>query len=145
MPQNFTDITDLIKAANKQHYVSYGGPEKAPPMRPPEASQDHVEVHEVVEHEPEPDVAEHVTVHPEVVKIPQDLQEQGVESTGQTHFPTHNAVQLPISDDKVIQGLKSPMSSSVRWLAEFCLFLLHKAHIKLKLAHGKAVRMFDAR
>jgi hypothetical protein len=145
MPQNFTDISDLVRAAQPPQQISYGGPEKIPIPRPPEVSKDHVEIHEVAEHEPEPEVKPYVEPRPEKVEIPQDVEEQGVESTGHSNFPTYNSVKLPISDEKVLQGLKTPISSSVRWLAEFCLFILRKAHIKLKTAHGKAVRMFDGR
>jgi hypothetical protein len=143
MSQNFTDISDVIKAA-QEHQVAYGGgPERIPPMRPPEVSKDHIEVHEVAEHQPEPEVKPYVEPRPEKVELPQEVVDEGVESTGHTQFPTYNSVKLPISDDKVLQGLKNPMTSSVRWLAEFCLYILDKAHIKLKTAHGKAVRMFD--
>lgn len=144
MSQNFTDISDIIAAAQSQQ-ISYGSPEKVPPMRPPEVSKDHVEIHEVTEHEPEPEVKPYVEPRPEKVEIPQDVADQGVESTGNSQFSSYNSVKLPITDDEVVKGLKTPISSSVRWLAEFCLFILRKAHIKLKTAHGKAVRMFDAR
>ncbi len=144
MPQNYTDISDLIQSVQAQQ-ISYGNPEKISPMRPPEVSKDHIEIHEVTEHEPEPEVKHYVEPRPEKIEVPQEVEEEGVASTGHSQFTTYNSVKLPISDDKVMQGLKNPISTSVRWLAEFCLFILRKAHIKLKIAHGKAVRMFDAR
>lgn len=144
MSPTFTDISHLVKQAEAQQ-ISYGGPEKLPPMRPPEATKDHVEIHEVVEHEPEPEVKPYVEPRQEQVVIPQDVADAGVVSTGHTQFPTYNSVKLPISDDKVMAGLKNPLSSSIRWLSEFCIFLLRRAHIKLKTAHGKAVRMFDGK
>lgn len=157
MSSNHTDITFLISQTSQQQTqgpqaalqpVSYGHPEKAPLFprlkSDSEAPKDHVEIHEVVEHQPEPEVQPYVEPRPEKVQVPQDLQDVGVESTGSTQFPSYNSIKLPISDDRVLQGLHRPISSSLRWLAEFCLHLLKKAHIRLRMAHGKAVRMFEA-
>ncbi len=142
MSPNYTDISSLVASQNSPQ-ISYGVPEKAPPVARPEASKDHVEIHEVVEHEPAPEVKPYVEHRPEKVDVPQDLTDAGVQATETTNFPTYNSVKLPISDDRVMQGLKNPISSSLRWLAEFCVYLLRRAHIKLKLAHGKAFRMFN--
>ena len=144
MMQNSTDISHLIKSLQDQH-ISYGGPEKIHIPRPPEITKEHVEIHEVAEHEPEAEVKPYVEPRPEKIELPEDVSSQGVELTGHTQFPTYNSVKLPITDEQIVVGLKDPISSSVRWLSEFCLFLLRRAHIKLKTAHGKAVRMFDGR
>jgi len=143
MPPNFTDISSLVSAPHPSP-VSYGHPEKALMPSPPDTHAEHVEVHEVVEHEPESDVKPYVEPHPDKIKISQELVDVGVQSTGHTQFPSYNSVKLPISDDRVLQGLGNPISSSLRWLAEVCIFLLRRAHIRLLKAHGKAVRMFES-
>lgn len=51
------------------------------------------------------------------------------------------AVQLPLSDDAVIRGLHAQVASSILWLASWCIRKLKKAHILLKIVHGKVVRV----
>ncbi len=54
--------------------------------------------------------------------------------------PRHN-IKLPISDDKIIEGLAQPTNSSWRWLSELARFMLQQAHISLKKIHGHVVRV----
>lgn len=54
--------------------------------------------------------------------------------------PKHN-VKLPISDEKIIEGLHKPVNSSWRWLSEIAVFILRRAHISLKKIHGHIVRV----
>ncbi len=94
--------------------------------------------------ESEAPVEDYVEVQEEEIDIPPDLKQIGVQQ------PAHNAsnipmqyqnVKLPISDDKVIQGLQQPIDSSMRWLAEFAMYILRHAHLGLKVVHGKVVRI----
>jgi len=98
-------------------------------------------IHEVVEHEPEKTVKPFVTVKKETIDLPPDLKQVGVISTASSKFPGYKQVKLPISDEKVYQGLHSPVTSSLRWLAELCFFILRQAHLKIKNIHGKVVRV----
>lgn len=66
-----------------------------------------------------------------------DLQE---EITSQNLTPLQK-VQLPISDEEIIEGLEKPYTSSWRWLSELGVYLLGQAHIALKTIHGKVVRV----
>jgi hypothetical protein len=70
------------------------------------------------------------------------MKKLGVQASTPQNFTGYQKVQLPISDDQILQGKKQPITDSIRWLAEFCIFLLKQAHIQLKIAHGKAQRVF---
>lgn len=97
---------------------------------------------EAVEHSIEDDeVKEFVEERKENVQVSSDLQQAGVEPVQTTQFPAYQSVKLPISDEQVMEGLHQPKSSSFRWLAEFAMYLLKKAHITLKTVHGHVVRV----
>jgi hypothetical protein len=84
-----------------------------------------------------------VELKKEEVELPPPVQELGVKLTGPAAPSPPPAVTatLPLSDDQVVKGLAAPILSSIRWLAEFCLKQLKKAHIGLKKVHGKIVRV----
>ena len=106
---------------------------------PPREEQKDIRV--VVEHrEVDQEVKPHVQVRPEVVEVPPDLQQMGVQATPTTQFQTQQ-VQSLISDEEIIKGLHQPTTSSFRWLAELALYILKHAHITLKKIHGKIVRV----
>lgn len=144
MQQNYTDITDLVlEAQDAFDILSWGHPESEPRPAPKERT-DHIEMQEVVEHEPGSDVQGYVQSHPVQIDLPEDVRDLGVEVIEHPiQYPAHVSIKVPLSDEKIIQGKKLPLDSSFRWLAEVCLFILHKAHIRLKIAHGKAERIFD--
>jgi hypothetical protein len=82
---------------------------------------------------------------PDVVEIPPDVRKLGVSPAGPTTpvsattaFPQ---VVLPISDQKVVAGLHSQVTSAFLWLATWCIKKLKKAHIALKVIHGKIIRV----
>lgn len=77
----------------------------------------------------------------EEIKLPLSVEKMGVQPSGAA-MPTPPApvVTLPLTDDQVVKGLAFPILSSLRWLAEFCLRQLKRAHIGLKRVHGKIVR-----
>ena len=144
-PANFTDISDLIGKSNTHPspFFSYGGsPEQEKtPLENKQEDSEHIEMHEVVEHEPDKEVQEYVQHRKDVVEVPPELKQLGVQANTATNFPTYQKVELPISDEKVMVGLKAPISSSLRWLAEICIFFLKQAHLTLKMVHGKVVRV----
>lgn len=141
--QNHTDISDLVKKAYDAFDQSTWGRPEAEPQRAPKETDSHIEVHEVVEHEPEAEVQEYVEQTAAPVPLSDDLQEMGVQSTHVVQYPHFNEVHVPLSDEKIASGLKKPMDAAIRWLAELCRYLLRKAHIRLKIAHGKAERVFE--
>lgn len=113
------------------------------PEREPSGEKKDIEIHEVIEHEPssEAGVSQHVKPRAETVDVPKEAKEVGVISSGTPSFTTTKPVSLPISDDKVLWGLHAPITSSLRWLAQFCLYLLKSAHMTLKEVHGHAKRI----
>lgn len=135
------DLQDTQKDVFDQ--TSWGHPE-AGPMPAPREKTDHIEMHEVVEHEVSPEVADYVEEQKDLPEIPKDLQDIGVEATQKpVQYPHHQTIKVPLTDEQIIQASKAPMDSSIRWLAEFCKRILHRANIRLKVAEGKATRIMD--
>jgi len=143
MDQNYTDISDLVKNAPSP-FLSYGSPEHQEhfPKQEQEEIQDN-EMAEVVEHEPEPEVQKVVQARKETIEVPPDLQAMGVTSQGTPMFPTFKKEKLPLTDEKIMYGLHAPITSSIRWLAEICKYLLKQAHIGIKNIHGKVTRVIS--
>ena len=82
-----------------------------------------------------------VSKHSETIELPPDIARMGVYATGSTQpVITAGTVQLPLTDDQIIVGLHAQIISSLRWLAEWCIKQLKKAHIHLKSMGGKIVR-----
>lgn len=141
--QNFSDVSHLIKQARDSFDATTWGHPEVERIPAPKEQAEYVELHEIVEHEPDADVAEYVEETQGAVKVPHDLQAIGVQATHVVQYPHIKEVQVPLEDDKIALGLKQPIDSAFRWLAEICLYLLHKAHIRLRIAHGKAERIFE--
>lgn len=139
MTQNFTSVEDLIK---KNKIIPSGRPKESEPYP---SSSEKFEIKEVVEHEPEKEVKPYIQVKAESIELPPDLKRLGVQTTSSSQFPSYQNVKLPITDDKIVAGLNSPITSSLRWLATFALYLLQQAHLTLKVIHGKVVRVVMVR
>lgn len=73
-----------------------------------------------------------VKVHPTTVTVPPKVSQYGVKPIGpnQPVAPTAT-VQLPLTDDQIAQGLKASITSSWRWLAEWCVRKLKQLHRKI--------------
>ncbi len=140
--QNYTPIDHLIPKPESVGSIS-GGAERQEFKIVPTAPESSV-LHEVVEHKTEHEVSEYVEERPDVVNIDNDLQSMGAQSTGVSQFTTTQPIELPLSDEAVVSGLKAPYSSSLRWLSEFCLYILKHAHMHLKEIHGKIMRVPDS-
>lgn len=86
-----------------------------------------------------------VRVTRETIELPPDIKKLGVAPSGAAapaaKIAAIPAVVLPISDDKVITGLHVQILSSLHWLAVWCMKKLKKAHIMLKVIHGKIIRV----
>ena len=62
-----------------------------------------------------------VRMHPTNVPLPQPVQQLGVKQVGMTTVQQPAAVSLPLSDDQIAKGLHQSITSSWRWLAEWCM------------------------
>lgn len=86
-----------------------------------------------------------VEVIKESPNIPPDVQKLGVTSAGPAAPVTANQalpnVVLPISDQAVVNGLHAKVENAVLWLAAWCMKKFKKAHVALKVIHGKIVRV----
>lgn len=85
-----------------------------------------------------------VEVLKETIELPPDVKKLGVTPTGPSApaaAATIPPVVLPISDQQVVAGLHVQILNSLRWLAEWCIKKLKKAHITLKNIHGKIIRI----
>jgi hypothetical protein len=83
-----------------------------------------------------------VRVHPTVVPIPPRVSQMGVKPAGNNiSTETATAVALPINDEVIAAGLGQGMSSSWRWLSEWCLRRMKQLHVIVKIVHGKLVRV----
>lgn len=70
-----------------------------------------------------------VKAHPTVVAIPPAVAQLGVQAIGSNSpAPTGQAVVLPLSDDQITQALHADVTSSLRWLAEWCVRKLKQLH-----------------
>ncbi|MCX7881040.1 MAG: hypothetical protein N2482_00800 [Patescibacteria group bacterium] len=115
-----------------------GKPKEAEPVM---AKPEMAEIQEVVEKETPPEVKPYVQKREETIKLPPDLKKLGLQPVNTTNFPQYQNLKLPISDEKIIIGLRAPVSSSLRWLATLAVYLLKMAHIQLKTIHGHIVRV----
>ncbi|MBI3343088.1 hypothetical protein HY087_02665 [Candidatus Gottesmanbacteria bacterium] len=82
-----------------------------------------------------------VTTRATTVQIPQNVTQMGVKPVGQAVMPQATSVALPLTDDQIVLGLKQSVTSSWRWLAEFCLRRLKQLHMTLKGMGAKTTRV----
>ncbi|MBI3577343.1 hypothetical protein HY086_04875 [Candidatus Gottesmanbacteria bacterium] len=72
-----------------------------------------------------------VKIHPTTVAIPQKVSQMGVTAVGQASPLPTVTVTLPLTDDQIAQGLHASITSSWRWLAEWCVRKLKQLHRKI--------------
>ncbi len=76
------------------------------------------------------------------VSLPSAVQQLGVKPVGDAQTPpAAAAVVLPLTDDQIVQGLHQSITSSWRWLAQWCLRRLKQVHLAIKKIHGKFTRV----
>ncbi|KKP51717.1 MAG: hypothetical protein UR42_C0011G0009 [Candidatus Roizmanbacteria bacterium GW2011_GWA2_33_33] len=124
--KNYTPIDDLLGA---------GLPKEAEPI----ATE--FEIKEPVEHSPEEEVRPFVSPRAETIELPPDLKKLGLQAVSHSQFPSYKNIKLPLSDEKIVVGQKAPITSSIRWLATFALYILAQAHLGLKVVHGHVIRV----
>ncbi|MBI2617706.1 hypothetical protein HYW55_06235 [Candidatus Gottesmanbacteria bacterium] len=139
-----TQSTQLPKGtASSSPTVHPGGKERTPQtLKPPDS------VSEVSQEVELPKDVERVGVvkFSEKVEIPPDVAKLGVTQSGpatpvQTTSQASQVVVLPITDEQVISGLHAQVTSALKWLSVWCLKQLQRAHITLKVIHGKIMRV----
>jgi hypothetical protein len=133
--KNYTPIDDLIKKWQQKEVISLPSKETEP------IPKKEIEFKEVKEKEVEEEARPHLIKREETIELPPDIQKLGLKPIPTTDFPQYQNIKLPLSDDKIIVGLHAPISSSLRWLATLALYLLQKAHLSLKVIHGRVVRV----
>ena len=150
MAANFTPIDFLltpVPAPSSPQQVSAGTVERPIPIQKTEVStvdenQEEKEPQEERESsENQNKTDDFMDVHQEVPVIPQDVADAGVAVSPTATASLQPVLKLPLEDVKIEEGLKAPTSSGLRWLAEFCLYLLKQTHFTLKKVHGKMMRV----
>lgn len=78
-----------------------------------------------------------VRAQPTAVALPSKTSQTGFTPAGQNVVPVAAAAPLPLTDDQIAQGLKQSITSSWRWLAEWCRRRLKQLHLTIKSIGGK--------
>lgn len=82
-----------------------------------------------------------LTKRSETIELPPDVSRMGVQGVGYAQPLIYSGiVQLPLTDDQIVVGLHAQLISSLRWLAEWCIRRLKRAHIHLTNRGGRVVR-----
>lgn len=89
------------------------------------------------------EVKEYVEVTKNEPALSPELKKAGLNMIASSSLDPKHKIILPISDEKIVEGLDKPLNTSWRWLAEFARFFLVQAHITLKNIHGKVVRVIQ--
>lgn len=91
-----------------------------------------------------PDVAAAgVRIHPTSIPVPPPIASMGVAPAGANVAMPAPAVKMPLTDDQIAQGLKQSITSSWRWLSEWCVRRLKQFHLKLMSVGGKVVEVHE--
>lgn len=69
-----------------------------------------------------------VKVQPTTIPIPAPVSQLGVQPAGQNVTTQTQPRPVPLTDDQIVEGLKQGVTSSWRWLAEFCVRRLKQLH-----------------
>src|SRR3989344_5249031 len=82
----------------------------------------------------------------ETITLPEDVRQLGVEATGPAQPVATQPVgpELPLTDEKIEQGLHAKIWSSFRWFAVWCVRQLQKAHFHLKKIGNRIIRVQDS-
>lgn len=78
----------------------------------------------------------------EQIEIPPEMVQMGIRPTGiSTPVPFQPTLKLPITDERIEEGRHQSIFFSLRWLSEWCLYILRRFHLTLKMIHGKVMRV----
>ncbi|OGK09948.1 hypothetical protein A2767_01040 [Candidatus Roizmanbacteria bacterium RIFCSPHIGHO2_01_FULL_35_10] len=139
-PKNYTPIDELVKKHRRSFAVktAISSPKEAEPFA---GKKEKYEIKEVVEHKIDEEVKPFVQVRAETIELPDDFKKMGLRATTVTEFPNYQNIKLHLSDDRIIAGLKQPITSSIRWFATLAEYILKQAHLVLKVINGKVIRV----
>ncbi len=145
---NHTSIQHIVDDHQKQnksqiHSMSSSPSKESEPSRQQPEYQI-TEVGELSEKEPQikdKEVANFVRVEKHLPTLDPRLKKAGLSTIDHVSLDPRQRMHLPISDEKIMQGLDQPIHSSWRWFSVFLIALLHHAHITLKKVHGHVVRI----
>lgn len=83
-----------------------------------------------------------VRVQQSTVEISKPVRAMGVTPTGHAPISSTSAgVPLPLSDEQIAQGLHQDITTSWRWLAEWCVRKLKQVHMAIRVVRGAPVRV----
>ncbi len=113
-------------------------PQEVLPNKDNKDSQVEIELEEKSELQPEKELMNHgVEVVPEKPEIDEEFLKQGVETGEETSiFVQNRKIELPLSVEKLEEGLHKPITSGWRWLAELTKYILGKFHLTIKKIGG---------
>jgi len=132
--KNYTSINDLLDKKKNEDKVSLS--KEVEPIL-----AEKFEIKEPAEDNVEEEVRPFVSPRAETIELPPDLKKLGLQAVSHSNFPNYKNIKLPLSDEKIIVGQKAPITSSIRWLATFALYILAQAHLGLKVVHGHVIRV----
>lgn len=141
---NHTSIKHMVDdhhASNQSSHSKEGEPAR---QRSVETLRD--QEYLTTENEPtieDKELEKYIEIEKDIPQIHPDLKKAGLQALDTTSLDPKQRVRLPIADEQIMDGLNEPLSSSFRWLAEFALFMLKRAHLALKRVHGKVVRVIQ--
>lgn len=143
MADNHTNIDHLMedKKKKKQESFSYSKESEPLPARTENKSEAKIDFIETEPKIEDKEIEKFVKVEKESFELDPKLKKAGLEVVDSTTLDPRHNVKLPISDDKILEGLDQPVNSSWRWLSEIAIFMLRRAHISLKKIHGHIVRV----
>lgn len=84
-----------------------------------------------------------IRMRSDTVTVPKTVAQLGVTVVSQPPVAATNVatgIVLPLNDEQIAQGLHQSITSSFRWLAEWCEKRLKEFHFIVRSIGGKAVR-----
>lgn len=131
---NYTPINNHIK---KQPFSKISpSPEVEPAIRR------NVNFKENIECFPKKKAEAFIKKNKETITLSSELKKIGLQAYSTEQLSDYKDIALPISDDKILIGLRSSPIHSLRWLATLAMYTLKQAHLGLKIVHGHVVRVF---
>lgn len=145
--QNHTPIHDLIEKHKKDQQKSStisitkeGEPIAIAVEQKPQEALKFTETQPQIE---DKELKEYMEVSKNEPTLSPELKKAGLNIIDSSSLDPKHRITLPISDDKIVEGLDKPLNTSWRWLSEFARFFLLQAHITLKKIHGHVVRIIQ--
>jgi len=141
MKTNFTPITHLIPKLNQSQTSHPTGPESEPLNNHLSEKITVVEKKDQISNTSSVNIQENNVKASPIDKNKKLTIQPSTQKSNQ--FSRLYDIKTPIADDKVLSGKNAPVTSSIRWLSELAIYILRKAHIKIKRIGGKAVRVMS--